>query len=70
MCGVQLQLIHAHHIDCTIVSSEPLTTSMVSLEYVNDLHQWLVIKWCLPCSKLDPLFAWLDSYIGGSNERY
>jgi len=65
--GVWLQLIHSHHMDCTIVPWETLTSSMVSLASLKNLHHWSVIRWCLPCSTPAHSFTWLDSYIAWSS---
>jgi len=45
-----------------------LTSSVVSLTFVNGLHHRLTIRWCIPCSTSTHWFTWLDSYIGWSCE--
>lgn len=60
---VLIQLIYSHRIDYTTIPWDPLTPSVVFLTYVNGLHQWPVMRWCLPCTISSHLFAWLDSYI-------
>ena len=46
---VLLQLIHSHLEECTEVTLESFTLMVISISLVNGLHQWLVIKWFLPC---------------------
>jgi len=50
LCRVRLHLIHSHHMDCNAVPWGPLTSSVVSLTYVDELNHWMIIRWCLPCS--------------------
>lgn len=68
LCGVQIQLIHSEHMDFTMVPWETLASSVVSLASINDLHHWLIIKWCLSCLNPAHLFTWLESYNERSNE--
>ena len=44
------QLIYSYSLDCTGVPWGSLTSLVVSLVLFNDINQWPVIKWFLPCS--------------------
>lgn len=46
--GVQHQNIYSHHAECIVVPWESLSLSVISLVSINNLHHWLVIRWCLP----------------------
>ena len=48
--NVRLQVLYSHLMICTRVSWESLTSMVISLTLIHNLHQWLVIKWFLPCS--------------------
>jgi len=41
---------------------QSLTSLMISLTLVNDIHYWLIVKWFLPCLTSRNLFTWLKSY--------
>lgn len=45
------------HTDCTVVPWDPLTSSLVFLAFVNNLHNWPAIRWCLACSTSDRWFT-------------
>ena len=47
--SIRHQLIHSCSLDCTAIPRGSLTLLVVSLA-LNVIHQWLVIKWFLPCS--------------------
>ena len=49
LLSVQLQNIYSHLRECTKIPWESLTSMVISLALVNSWHQWLVIKWFLPC---------------------
>ena len=56
--SVWQQLIHSHSLYCTMVPWGLLSLLVVSLPYVNGLHQWLLIRWFHSCSTSRPLFTW------------
>ena len=62
---VRLQLIYSHSLECTMVPWESLLSLVIYLEVFNDINEWLVIKWFLPCLTSSHLFTWLDSYCIG-----
>jgi len=45
--GVWHQLIYSHNVNCTVVPWGSLPLSVIPLTLVNNLHHWLVIRWCL-----------------------
>ena len=57
------QLIHSHSLECTSVPWESLSSLVISLVFVNGIHQWPVMKWFLPCLTSVPLFTWLELYL-------
>ena len=60
--SVRLQFLYSHSMKCTNIPWESLTLMVISLTLVNSFHQWLVIKWFLPCSTSSHLFLYLESY--------
>jgi hypothetical protein len=60
--SVLLQLIISHLMDCTRVHWGSLTSMVISLPLVNDIHQLSVIKWFLPCLNSTPVITWIDLY--------
>ena len=45
--GVWRQVPFSHHVNCTVVPWGSSSLSVTPLVLVNNLHHWLVIRWCL-----------------------
>ena len=62
LSSVQLQNFYSHLGECIEIPWGSLTLMVFSLPLFNSIHQWLVIKWFLPCLTSRHLFTWLESY--------
>ena len=62
LSSVWIQNIYSHLEEFTYIPWRSLTLMMIFHALVNSLHQWLVIKWFLPCLMSKHIFTWLGSY--------
>ena len=60
--GVQRQVLYSHHMNCTAVPWGSLSLSVIPLAIVNNLHHWLVIRWCLSMFDSRTSLTWIDLY--------
>ena len=49
-------------LECTTIPWESSSLLVISLTLAKSIHQWLVIKWFLPCSTPTLFFTWLELY--------
>ena len=66
---VQLQIIHSQSGECTRVPWESLKLMVIYLTLVNNIHQWMIIKWFLSYSTSGHLFGWIELYYLGLEWR-